>query len=83
MKEVFCEVRCLKSNEEMTLVLSGQFKQLSHMHLKNFQITQRDSNPRPLRYRCSALICDAGAVLSYETTETNTVSEKRLKKIQT
>ena len=30
MKEVLCEVRCLKSNEEMILALAGQFKQLSH-----------------------------------------------------
>ena len=29
MKEVLYEVRCLKSNEDMILTLSGQFKQLS------------------------------------------------------
>ena len=30
MKEMFHEVRCLKSNEDMILALAGQFKQLSH-----------------------------------------------------
>ena len=30
MKDVLHEVRCLKSNEDMTLALAGQFKQLSH-----------------------------------------------------
>ena len=30
MKEMFYEVRCLKSNEDMILALAGQFKQLSH-----------------------------------------------------
>ena len=25
-----CEARCLKSNEDMILALTGQFKQLSH-----------------------------------------------------
>ena len=30
MKEVLCEVRCLKSTEDMILALAGQFKQLSH-----------------------------------------------------
>ena len=35
MKEMLYEVRCLKSNEDMILALAGQFKQLSHMNLKN------------------------------------------------
>ena len=30
MKDVLYEVRCLKSNEDMILALTGQFKQLSH-----------------------------------------------------
>ena len=30
MKEMFYEVRCLKSNEDMILALAGQFKQFSH-----------------------------------------------------
>ena len=30
MKDVFYEVRCLKSNEDMIFALCGQFKQLSH-----------------------------------------------------
>ena len=30
MKEMWYEVRCLKSNEDMILALAGQFKQLSH-----------------------------------------------------
>ena len=30
MKEMLYEVRCLKSNEDMILILAGQFKQLSH-----------------------------------------------------
>ena len=30
MKEVLCEVRSLKSTEDMILALAGQFKQLSH-----------------------------------------------------
>ena len=29
MKDVLYEVRCLKSNEDMILALTGQFKQLS------------------------------------------------------
>ena len=29
-KDVLYEVRCLKSNEDMILALTGQFKQLSH-----------------------------------------------------
>ena len=41
---VLYEVRCLKSNEDMILALTGQFKQLSHEPQK-FQVTQRDSNP--------------------------------------
>ena len=28
LKEVLCEVRCLKSTEDMILALAGQFKQL-------------------------------------------------------
>ena len=31
MKEMLYEVRCLKSNEDMILVLAGQLKQLSHL----------------------------------------------------
>ena len=30
LKDVLYEVRCLKSNEDMILALTGQFKQLSH-----------------------------------------------------
>ena len=30
MKEILYEVQCLKSNEDMSLALAGQFKQLSH-----------------------------------------------------
>ena len=30
MKDVLYEVRCLKSNEDMILALTGQFKQLSN-----------------------------------------------------
>ena len=30
MKDVLSEVRCSKSNEDMILVLTRQFKQLSH-----------------------------------------------------
>ena len=30
MKEMLYEVRCLKSNEDMILVLAGQFKHLCH-----------------------------------------------------
>ena len=30
VKDVLYEVRCLKSNEDMILALTGQFKQLSH-----------------------------------------------------
>ena len=30
MKDVLYEVRCLESNEDMILALTGQFKQLSH-----------------------------------------------------
>ena len=30
MKDVLYEVRCLKSNEDMILALTGRFKQLSH-----------------------------------------------------
>ena len=30
MKGVLYEVRCLKSNEDMILAFTGQFKQLSH-----------------------------------------------------
>ena len=30
MKEMLCEMRCLKSNEVMILALAGQSKQLSH-----------------------------------------------------
>ena len=30
MKDALYEVRCLKSNEDMILALTGQFKQLSH-----------------------------------------------------
>ena len=30
MKDVLYEVRCLKSNEDKSLALTGQFKQLSH-----------------------------------------------------
>ena len=30
MKDVLYEVRCLKSNEDMILALTEQFKQLSH-----------------------------------------------------
>jgi len=30
IKDVLYEVRCLKSNEDMILALTGQFKQLSH-----------------------------------------------------
>ena len=30
IKDVLYEVRCLKSNENIILALTGQFKQLSH-----------------------------------------------------
>ena len=30
LKDVLYKVRCLKSNEDMILALTGQFKQLSH-----------------------------------------------------
>ena len=30
LKDVLYEVRCLKSNEDMILALTGQFKELSH-----------------------------------------------------
>ena len=32
---MLCEVRCLKSNEDMILALAGQFKQYCLMNLKN------------------------------------------------
>ena len=48
-----CEVRCLKSNEDMILALAGQFKQLSH-------------EPEKFRWLNGTRthdLCDAGAVL--------------------
>ena len=38
MKDVLYEVRCLKSNEDMILALTGQFKQLPHEPEKIFQV---------------------------------------------
>ena len=38
LKEMLYKVRCLKSNEDMILALTGQFKQLSH-EPENFQVT--------------------------------------------
>ena len=56
MKEMLYEVRCLKSNEDMILVLAGQFKQLSH-------------EPEKFRWLNGIRthdLCDAGAVESPE-----------------
>ena len=38
LKEMLYEVRYLKSNDDMILTLTGQFKQLSH-EPENFQVT--------------------------------------------
>ena len=46
MKDVLYEVRCLKSNEDMILALTGQFKQLSHepeMIISSFDFKHRTS----------------------------------------
>ena len=53
------EVRCLKSNENMILALTGQFRTYW-----KFQVTQRDSNPWTLQCRCSALTNIRKSVLS-------------------
>ena len=53
MKDVLYEVRCLKSSEDMVPAFAGQFKQLSRE--PEIQVITRDSNPCPLRCRCSAL----------------------------
>ena len=55
MKDMLYEVRCLKSNEDMILILAGQFKQLSHepekfRWLNGIQVTQQDSNPTNLKF---------------------------------
>ena len=53
MKDVLYEVGCLKSNEDMILALTGQFKQLSH-------------EPEKFRWLNGIRthdLCDAGAVL--------------------
>ena len=52
--------------EEMILALGGQFKQLSYMHPKKFRWFQWDSNPWPLRCRCSALTSWVMKSLSWE-----------------
>ena len=41
MKDVLYEVRCLKSNEDMILALTGQFKQLSREPEKFFRFTRQ------------------------------------------
>ena len=41
MKDVLYEVRCLKSNEDMILALTGQFKQLSHEPEKFFRFMRQ------------------------------------------
>ena len=46
MKDVLYEVRCLKSNEDMILALTGQFKQSSHepeMIVSSFDFKHRTS----------------------------------------
>ena len=43
MKDVLYEVRCLKSNEDMILALTGQFKQLSHKPLSHKQLLKLSS----------------------------------------
>ena len=53
MKDVLYEVRCLKSNEDMILALTGQFKQLSHEPEKFRWLTGIRTHD----------LCDAGAVL--------------------
>ena len=41
MKEMLYEVQCLKSNEDMTLALAGQFNQLSHEPEKFFRFMRQ------------------------------------------
>ena len=53
MKNVLYEVRCLKSNEDMILALTGQFKQLSHEPEKLMII---NSKPDELLNKRSELI---------------------------
>ena len=53
MKEMFYEVRYLKSNEDMILALAGQFKQLSHEPEKFMWLNGIRTHD----------LCDAGAVL--------------------
>ena len=46
MKDVLYEVRCLKSNEDMIIALTGQFKQSSHepeMIVSSFDFKHRTS----------------------------------------
>ena len=53
MKDVLYEVQCLKSNEDMILALTGQFKQLSHEPEKFRWLNRIQTND----------LCDAGAAL--------------------
>ena len=53
VKNVLYEVRCLKSNEDMILALTGQFKQLSHEPEKLMII---NSKPDELLNKRSELI---------------------------
>ena len=50
-----CELRKYKWNEYVTFAVESQFKQLRSSPKKSFSGLQRDSNPWPLRSRCSAL----------------------------
>ena len=56
MKEMFYAVRCLKSNEDMILALTGQFKQLSHVSIVSYYIPFTGKH-EPNKLTCSQL-CD-------------------------
>ena len=63
MKKVLYEVRCLKSNEDMTLALAGQFKQLSY-EPENFSGDSTGFEPMT-----SAMLVQCSNQLSYEVTQ--------------
>ena len=63
MKDVLYEVRCLKSNEDMILVLTGQFKPFFFMNLKN------SGDSTGFEPMTSAMPVQCSNQLSYEVTQ--------------
>ena len=58
MKDVLYEVRCLKSNEDMILALTGQFKQLTALHITHLSYyIPFMAKHEPNKLTCSQL-CD-------------------------